>query len=55
MHLFDRIRHRVAEHRRYVRTMRELENLTPRDLDDIGISPYDIRRVARQSSRQRAT
>ena len=32
--------------RRYRRTVSELEALTTRELDDLGISRYDIQRVA---------
>jgi uncharacterized protein YjiS (DUF1127 family) len=51
MKLFETLKHRLAERRRYVRTLQELRDLSARDLDDIGISPYEIRRVAREASR----
>ena len=35
--------------RSYRRTVNELEALSKRDLDDLGISRHDIRRVARQT------
>ncbi|SEQ03493.1 protein of unknown function [Faunimonas pinastri] len=37
--------------RRYRTTVRELETLTPRDLQDLGIRRNDIQRLAREASR----
>lgn len=34
----------------YNQVMRELEDYTPRQLEDIGISPADIRHFARQAA-----
>jgi len=41
---------RYQRWRRYRTTVRELENLTTRELEDLGISRADIHRVARQAS-----
>lgn len=43
---------RKAAHRRqvFLRTFRELEACSDRDLDDIGIARADIRRLAREAS-----
>ena len=53
----DRIRHHLAalvdawkRYRRYRSTVAELESLSPRELDDIGISPGQIRSVAHGST-----
>jgi uncharacterized protein YjiS (DUF1127 family) len=43
--LFSRFRN----WRRYRMTVRELEKLSTRELDDLGISRGDIDRIARQS------
>ncbi len=41
---------RLQRWRRYRTTVRELENLTVRELEDLGLSRGDIDRVARQAS-----
>ncbi len=41
---------RYQRWRRYRTTVRELENLSRRELDDLGLSRADIHRVARQAS-----
>ena len=41
---------RYQRWRRYRTTVRELQNLTARELSDLGISRGDIHRVARQAS-----
>ncbi len=40
---------RYRNWRRYRSTVRELERLSSRELDDLGISRGDIDRIARQS------
>ncbi len=44
---FDRIATDYRRWRTYRRTMTELSKLTLRELDDIGIAPYQIEDVAR--------
>lgn len=41
---------RIRRWRRYRTTVRELENLTARELGDLGIQRADIRRIARQTA-----
>lgn len=36
--------------RRYRRTLDELNQLSTRELNDLGISPYDVRSIARRSA-----
>ena len=45
------IMNRYRRWRRYRDTFRELNSLTTRELDDLGITRYDIGRVAREASR----
>jgi uncharacterized protein YjiS (DUF1127 family) len=52
MKLFDTLRQRWAERRRYLQTREELERLTGRELADIGITPYDFDRIARETARR---
>ena len=42
---------RFRRWRRYRDTVRELKNLSPRELNDLGIFPADISRLAREASR----
>ncbi len=44
-----RIRKALADRALHARTLAELRGLSDRDLDDLGISRYDIARVARES------
>lgn len=44
-----RIKQGIADYKLYMRTLGELEALTERDLQDLGISRYDIKRIARDS------
>ncbi|MEH6725804.1 MAG: DUF1127 domain-containing protein [Hyphomicrobiales bacterium] len=37
--------------RQYRKTVGELSRLSRRELDDLGIAPYDIESIARSSSR----
>ena len=48
---FNTFKDRVRRWRRYRSTVRELEALSPRALGDLGISRFDIQRVARQATR----
>ncbi|WP_084174875.1 DUF1127 domain-containing protein [Afifella pfennigii] len=41
---------RFRRWRRYQRTVKELQGLSVRELHDIGITPGEIRRVAREAS-----
>jgi uncharacterized protein YjiS (DUF1127 family) len=44
---------RYLEHRRvYLRTLRELESCSERDLQDLGIARSDIERIAREAAAQ---
>ena len=45
--LYDRYR----RWRRYRDTVRELQNLSPRELNDLGINRGDIGRLAREAAR----
>ncbi len=36
--------------RRYRSTLRELQSLTPRQLSELGIQPYQIQRLARETA-----
>lgn len=47
---FKSISSRVTAWRRYRAAVRELQQLTDRDLQDLGISRYDIDHVARESA-----
>ena len=42
---------KIRAYLRYRETVRELSRLTDRELDDLGISRYDIESVARGSTR----
>lgn len=50
--VFARLRARLAEERRYRRTLRELMSLSDQELDDIGLSRARIREVAREAARR---
>lgn len=45
---------RFDEYQRYRQTVRELESLTDRELEDIGIHRSQIREIAREAARQSA-
>jgi uncharacterized protein YjiS (DUF1127 family) len=45
---------RLDEYQRYRQTLRELESLTDRELEDIGIHRSQIREIAREAARQKA-
>lgn len=45
----ERIRKQMADYRLYLATIDELQQLTERELSDLGISRADIRPLARES------
>ena len=47
--LVARLRASWADWRLYNRTLRELEGLSDRDLDDLGFFRHDIPRIARET------
>jgi uncharacterized protein YjiS (DUF1127 family) len=49
--MFETLKTRYSQWKRYSRTVTELENLSNRDLSDLGISRADIRRLAREAVR----
>jgi uncharacterized protein YjiS (DUF1127 family) len=44
------LKERLARHRRYTRTIKELTFLSDRELADLGIHRADIRRIAREAA-----
>jgi uncharacterized protein YjiS (DUF1127 family) len=48
--LFASLAQRWAAYQTYRDTLAELETLSDRELNDIGISRWDIRRIARESA-----
>lgn len=48
---FSSITESYRNWRQYRKTVDELSRLTPRELDDLGIAPYQIRSVARSARR----
>ena len=50
--MFDFIKTRYGRWQRYSRTVSELERLSHRELADLGLTQYDIPRVAREAARQ---
>lgn len=47
--MFETLRIRYSRWQRYSRTVQELESLSNRDLADLGISRFDIPRLAREA------
>jgi len=47
--LLTAIRQALADHALYRRTLRELNELTDRELRDLGISRFSVREIARDS------
>ena len=45
------IRQKIAQFAQYQRTMRELNALDARQLNDLGISRTDIQKIAREDAR----
>ncbi|WP_425039607.1 DUF1127 domain-containing protein [Primorskyibacter sp. S187A] len=50
--IFQTLRLRWTRYTIYRKTLAELSALTPRELDDLGITPSMIRRIAYQSAYQ---
>jgi uncharacterized protein YjiS (DUF1127 family) len=48
--MFGSLKERLARHRRYNRTIKELLFLSDRELSDLGIHRADIRRIAREAA-----
>ena len=48
--MFETLKTRVATWKRYSRTISELQALSHRELDDLGIAPGDIKQIARQAA-----
>jgi uncharacterized protein YjiS (DUF1127 family) len=51
MTMFDFMKTRYSRWQRYKRTVTELERLSSRELADLGLTSYDIPRVAREAAR----
>ena len=49
--MFEALKSRYANWKRYSRTVSELESLSNRDLADLGIARSDIPRLAREAVR----
>jgi uncharacterized protein YjiS (DUF1127 family) len=43
------LKQRIADYRLYLRTLEELNALNERDLSDLGISRFEVKRIARES------
>ena len=48
--MFESLKTRVASWKRYNRTVNELQALSLRELDDLGIAPGNIKQIARQAA-----
>lgn len=46
---FDRLRAAIAQYRTYRHTLNELQALSARELNDLGIAPGNVREIARSS------
>lgn len=44
------IANRVDQHRTYSNTLRELESLTNRELNDLGLSRHSLKAIAREAA-----
>jgi uncharacterized protein YjiS (DUF1127 family) len=49
--MFETLKTRYNAYKRYTRTVAELEMLSVRELNDLGINPWDIKRVAREAAK----
>jgi uncharacterized protein YjiS (DUF1127 family) len=49
--MFETLKTRYATWKRYSRTLSELNALSTRELDDLGIAPWEIKRVAREAAK----
>ncbi len=47
--LFSRLRRSFADYRLYRKTLNELEGLNDRELSDLGMSRFDLRKIAYDS------
>ena len=47
---FNSIAQSYARYRKYRDTLNELDNLSERELDDLGLNRSDVRRVARNAA-----
>ena len=45
--IFSSLRQRIAQEKAFSHAEQELSNLSDRELNDLGLSRYDIRRVVR--------
>ena len=45
--MWDRLQERMKEERKFEKAMRELYSMSDKELNDIGISRYDIPRIVR--------
>jgi uncharacterized protein YjiS (DUF1127 family) len=52
MTMFEVLKSRYSNWKRYARTMNELESLSSRELADLGIARSDIPRIAREAVRR---
>lgn len=48
--MLEQICKTLHQYRNYRRTVRELEKMTDRELQDIGITRYDIENLARETA-----
>lgn len=48
--MFETLKSRYSSWRRYANTVNELERLSSRELEDLGIARGDIPKVARQAT-----
>jgi uncharacterized protein YjiS (DUF1127 family) len=51
IHMFEVLKARVSNWKRYNRTINELNALSNRELEDLGIMRADINRIAREAVR----
>jgi uncharacterized protein YjiS (DUF1127 family) len=49
--MFEVLKSRITTWKRYNRTVTELQALTNRELNDLGIARADIARIAREAAR----
>lgn len=51
LEVFEGLQERTKQHLSYRRTLRELNELDDRTLDDLGLSRYELPEVARRANR----
>jgi uncharacterized protein YjiS (DUF1127 family) len=49
--MFEVLKSRISNWKRYNRTVSELEALSNRELADLGINRFDIKHIAREAAR----